>query len=135
MENKSTFSVGDQQQDSPAINFEGQGWATTDSIPTIDMFIYSREGIQHEHVQEVIGGTRKLRAQWTPELAQDLEMYHNINAEAELTRILNDEIMNALYSPQEVEFQRAMLQRKIAKRRRHKDRQIYIKMIKEWGGV
>ena len=29
--------------------------------------------------------TRKLRAHWTPELAQDLEAYHSIDAEAELT--------------------------------------------------
>ena len=28
---------------------------------------------------------RKLRAQWSPELAQDVSAFHNIDAEAELT--------------------------------------------------
>lgn len=36
--------------------------------------------------------TRKLRAQWTPELAQDLEAYHSIDAEAELTALLSEHI-------------------------------------------
>lgn len=36
--------------------------------------------------------TRKLRAHWTPELAQDLEAYHSIDAEAELTALLSENI-------------------------------------------
>ena len=36
--------------------------------------------------------TRKMRAHWTPELAQDLEAYHTIDAEAELTALLSEEI-------------------------------------------
>lgn len=32
---------------------------------------------------------RKLRAQWTPELAQELVAYHNIDAERELTALMN----------------------------------------------
>lgn len=35
---------------------------------------------------------RKLRAQWSPELAQDVSAFHNIDAEAELTAILSEEI-------------------------------------------
>ena len=34
--------------------------------------------------------TRKLKAQWTPEFAQDLNAYHSIDAEAELTSILSE---------------------------------------------
>lgn len=34
----------------------------------------------------------KIRAQWTPELAQDLNAYHAIDAEAELTAILSEQI-------------------------------------------
>ena len=41
---------------------------------------------------EVTTVTRRIRATWTPELAQDLEFYHNIDAEAELTRLLTEEI-------------------------------------------
>lgn len=36
--------------------------------------------------------TRKMRAHWTPELAQDLEAYHSIDAEAELTALLSEEV-------------------------------------------
>lgn len=35
---------------------------------------------------------RKLRAQWSPELAQDVQAFHNIDAEAELTAILSEQI-------------------------------------------
>jgi len=36
--------------------------------------------------------TRKLKAQWTPEFAQDLNAYQNVDAEAELTSILSEYI-------------------------------------------
>ena len=35
---------------------------------------------------------RKLRATWSPELAQDVNAFHNIDAEAELTAILSEQI-------------------------------------------
>lgn len=36
--------------------------------------------------------TRKLKAKWTPELGQDLNAYHNMDAEVELTSILSEHI-------------------------------------------
>ena len=36
--------------------------------------------------------TRKLKAQWTPEFAQDLNAYQNLDAEAELTSMLSEQI-------------------------------------------
>ena len=36
--------------------------------------------------------TRKLKASWSPELAQDLNAYHNLDAEVELTGILSEQI-------------------------------------------
>jgi hypothetical protein len=36
--------------------------------------------------------TKKLKAKWTPELGQDLNAYHNIDAEVELTSILSEQI-------------------------------------------
>ena len=36
--------------------------------------------------------TRKLKAAWTPELGQDLNAYHNLDAEVELTSILSEQI-------------------------------------------
>ena len=35
---------------------------------------------------------RKLRAQWSPEMAQDVAAFHNIDAEAELTALLSEQI-------------------------------------------
>ena len=40
----------------------------------------------------VAAKTRKLKAQWTPEFAQDLNAYHSIDAEAELTSMLSEYI-------------------------------------------
>ena len=47
--------------------------------------------IQSEGIQNIV---RTLRAQWRPELVDDLNYYHGIDAEAELTRILSEEIAN-----------------------------------------
>ena len=40
----------------------------------------------------VTAQTKKLKAKWTPELAQDLNAYHNLDAEVELTGILSEQI-------------------------------------------
>jgi hypothetical protein len=40
--------------------------------------------------EPIVAKTRKLKAVWTPELAQDLNAYHSINAEAELTALLSE---------------------------------------------
>lgn len=40
--------------------------------------------------------TRKLRAKWTPELAQDVSAFHNIDAEAELTALLSEQIASEI---------------------------------------
>jgi len=52
-------------------------------IPEIDIKIESIA---------VTAVTRKLRARWSPELAQDLNAYHSIDAEVELTQILSEQI-------------------------------------------
>ena len=48
----------------------------------------------------VTAKTKKLKAKWTPELAQDLNAYHNLDAEVELTSILSEHI--ALEIDQEI---------------------------------
>jgi hypothetical protein len=56
--------------------------ATTDlAIPQIDLELKS---------ETIVAKTRKLKAVWSPELAQDLNAYHSIDAEAELTAMLSD---------------------------------------------
>ena len=52
-------------------------------IPEIDIKIESIA---------VTAQTRKLRARWSPELAQDLNAYHSLDAEVELTQILSEQI-------------------------------------------
>jgi hypothetical protein len=52
-------------------------------IPEIDIKIESIP---------VTAQTRKLRARWSPELAQDLNAYHSMDAEVELTQILSEQI-------------------------------------------
>jgi hypothetical protein len=45
--------------------------------------------IQTEGIQGII---RTLRAQWTPDLIEDLNAVHMIDAEAELTRLMSEHI-------------------------------------------
>jgi hypothetical protein len=50
-------------------------------IPEIDLDLRS---------ETIVAKTRKLKAVWSPELAQDLNAYHSVDAEAELTSMLSD---------------------------------------------
>ena len=45
---------------------------------------------------EIQGIVRTLRAQWRPELIDDLNTVHTIDAEMELTRLLSDQIIEEL---------------------------------------
>ena len=65
-------------------DFEDTGGnATVDSlqIPEVDIEMKSRA---------IVAKTRKLKAVWTPELAQDLNAYHSVDGEAELTAMLTE---------------------------------------------
>jgi len=53
------------------------------SIPEINVQLRS---------ETIAAKTRKLKAQWTPEFAQDLNAYQNLDAEAELTSMLSEYI-------------------------------------------
>ena len=37
-------------------------------------------------------GARPIRVIWTPEMVQDISAFHNIDVEAELTRLLSEEL-------------------------------------------
>jgi hypothetical protein len=56
---------------------------STISIPEVNVQLKS---------EAIVAKTRKLKAQWTPEFAQDLNAYHSVDAEAELTGILSQYI-------------------------------------------
>ena len=55
----------------------------TEEIPEIDIKVDSTA---------ITAQTKKLKAKWTPELGQDLNAYHNLDAEVELTSILSEQI-------------------------------------------
>ena len=66
--------------------------ATTDSTTGLNADVGIPE-IDVEMVSEpIVAKTRKLKAVWTPELAQDLNAYHSVDAEAELTSMLSEYI-------------------------------------------
>ena len=64
-------------------NMAASGGDVSPVIPEIDIKIESLA---------VTAVTRKLRAKWSPELAQDLNAYHSLDAEVELTQILSEQI-------------------------------------------
>ena len=53
------------------------------AIPEIDVKLKS---------EAIVAKTKKLKAQWTPEFAQDLNAYQSLDAEAELTAIMSEYI-------------------------------------------
>lgn len=61
-------------------------FSTSDTSPIIPEIDIKIESIA------VTAVTRKLRARWSPELAQDLNAYHSLDAEVELTQILSEQI-------------------------------------------
>jgi len=80
------IEYSEQPTDNQRGDFEAAGNAAVDSsisIPEIDVKLAS---------EAIVAKTRKLKAQWTPEFAQDLNAYHSIDAEAELTSLLSEYI-------------------------------------------
>ena len=76
---------GDYEDTAASLNFAVPNAASNTDIviPEIKIQMQS-EGI--------VAKTRKLKAEWTPELSQDLEKFQNIDAEAELTSMLGEYI-------------------------------------------
>jgi hypothetical protein len=83
-----TFPVADKLAASSVLGAVGSSSnlfpmeAETD-IPEIDIKVDSTA---------ITAQTKKLKAKWTPELGQDLNAYHNLDAEVELTSILSEQI-------------------------------------------
>jgi hypothetical protein len=75
------FEVGDNFNQ-PTNNYLLQGEETS-NIRSINLEIKS---------SAIVAETRKLKTKWTPELAQDLQAYHSIDAESELTGAMSDEV-------------------------------------------
>ena len=60
---------------------DGNAIDTDIDIPELNLELQS---------EAIVAKTRKLKAVWTPEFAQDLNAYHSIDAEAELTSMLSE---------------------------------------------
>jgi hypothetical protein len=82
-----TFPIDDKLQASTAlgsvIGAASWGLENEPRIPEIDIKVDS---------VAVTAMTKKLKAKWTPELGQDLNAYHNLDAEVELTTLLSEQI-------------------------------------------
>tara|TARA_R100000234_G_scaffold120132_1_gene105747 strand:+ start:4524 stop:6281 length:1758 start_codon:yes stop_codon:yes gene_type:complete len=82
-----TFPIIDKLQSATAVGsvIGATDWALENegNIPEIDIQVGSIA---------VTAQTKKLKAKWTPELGQDLNAYHNLDAEVELTQILSEQI-------------------------------------------
>jgi len=85
--NQTTFPITDDFAASDTLGaVVGQaewGLENNEAIPEIDIKVDS---------VAVTAVTKKLKAKWTPELGQDLNAYHNLDAEVELTQILSEQI-------------------------------------------
>jgi hypothetical protein len=68
----------------------GAGFANAGSTPADNLAI-PEINIQMKS-EAIVAKTRKLKAQWTPEFAQDLNAYQSLDAEAELTSIMSEYI-------------------------------------------
>jgi len=66
-----------------ALNAYGIAMEGIEEIPEIDIKVDSIA---------ITAQSKKLKAKWTPELGQDLNAYHNLDAEVELTSILSEQI-------------------------------------------
>ena len=81
----SDITRGDFEDRNPfkgtAYNNGGINSGTDIDIPEINLEMQS---------EPIVAKTRKLKAVWTPEFAQDLNAYHSIDAEAELTSMLSE---------------------------------------------
>ena len=82
---KDAFVVGGALGSVMGTNTPSLGWGleNNDRIPEIDIRVDS---------VAVTAVTKKLKAKWTPELGQDLNAYHNLDAEVELTQILSEQV-------------------------------------------
>ena len=61
--------------------------------------LYYQENGTHKVLNIIFGGVsthRKFKIYWTPEMAQDLQAFHNIDAEAELTALLSEQLSSEI---------------------------------------
>jgi len=87
-----SISVFYEVQPTAAGRGDFEAGAVPAGAPTIDTNINIPEINVELRSEPIVAKTRKLKAIWTPEFAQDLNAYHAIDAEAELTSMLSEYI-------------------------------------------
>jgi hypothetical protein len=70
-------------EDASGAGYPNSESTTQIAIPSIDIKLKS---------EAIVAKTRKLKAQWTPEFSQDLNAYHSVDAESEVTSMLSNYI-------------------------------------------
>ena len=70
-------------EDASGAGYPNSESTTQIAIPSVDIKLKS---------EAIVAKTRKLKAQWTPEFAQDLNAYHSVDAESEVTSMLSNYI-------------------------------------------
>ena len=79
-------------QGSEPTDLDGVGSVSWGSYASLE-FATEMGEVSFELDEVVVAVTeRKLRATWSPELAQDVSAFHNIDAEAELTALLSEQV-------------------------------------------
>ena len=80
----------------PVKDTVGVGTAEGGALNAFTMLLENNENIPEIDIKvdstAITAQTKKLKAKWTPELGQDLNAYHNLDAEVELTSILSEQI-------------------------------------------
>ena len=70
-------------EDASGAGYPNSESTTQIAIPSVDIKLKS---------EAIVAKTRKLKAQWTPEFAQDLNAYHSVDAESEVTSMISNYI-------------------------------------------
>ena len=78
-----TAAAGSSNAIGAVVGTDTWGLEGNTAIPEIDIKVDS---------VSVTAVTKKMKAKWSPELGQDLNAYHNLDAEVELTSILSEQI-------------------------------------------
>jgi hypothetical protein len=70
-------------EDASGAGYPNSESTTQIAIPSVDIKLKS---------EAIVAKTRKLKAQWTPEFSQDLNAYHSVDAESEVTSMISNYI-------------------------------------------
>jgi hypothetical protein len=80
---QTTVAARGDFEDASGAGYPNSEQASQLAIPSVDIKLKS---------EAIVAKTRKLKAQWTPEFAQDLNAYHSVDAESEVTSMISNYI-------------------------------------------